>query len=74
MGYTTEHRGRRPNVVVPYTEQLLNTTCIGANQSSEGIRYSGVLAERFRCNVVIQEPLGSRKLERIKSIRLTRRH
>ena len=28
MGYTTEHRGRRPKVVVPGTGQFLNSTCI----------------------------------------------
>ena len=28
MGYTTEHRGRRPNVFVPGTGQFLDSTCI----------------------------------------------
>ena len=48
MGYTTEHRGRRPTVVVPDTGQFLNSTCIRTNQSREGIRYSAVLTERIR--------------------------
>ena len=48
MGYITEHRGRRPNVFVPGTGQFLNSTCIGTNQSSEGIIYSTVITERIR--------------------------
>ena len=48
MGYTTEHRGRRPTVVVPDTGQLLNTSCVRTNQSSEGIRYNAALTERIR--------------------------
>ena len=48
MGYITEHRGRRPNVVVPITGQFMNSTCIRTNQSSEDIRYSAVLTERIR--------------------------
>ena len=35
MGYTAEHRGRRPKVVVPGTGQFLNLTCIRTNQSRE---------------------------------------
>ena len=58
MGYTTEHRGRRPNVFVFGTGQFLNSTCIRTNQSSEGIRYIAVLTEKLADNVVIQEPLG----------------
>ncbi len=34
----TEHRGRRPKVVVPGTGQFLNSTCIRTNQSNKGIR------------------------------------
>ena len=59
MGYTTEHRGRRPNVFVPSTGQFLNSTC---NQSSEDIRYTIIVLssqKEFVDNVVIQEPLGS---------------
>ena len=49
MGYTTEHRGRRPTVVVPDTGQFINSTCIRTNQSREGIRYiSAVLTEIIR--------------------------
>ena len=48
MGYTTEHRGRIPNIVVPGTGQFLNSTCIRTNQNSEGIRYSAVLTEIIR--------------------------
>ena len=44
-GYTTEHRGRRPTVVMSDIGQFLNSTCIRTNQSSEGIRYSAVLTE-----------------------------
>ena len=42
MGYTTEHRGRRPKVVVPSSGQFLNSVGlrIRTNQSSKGIRYS----------------------------------
>ena len=47
MGYTTEHRGRIPKVVVPGTGQFLNSTCIRNNQSIEGIRYSVVFTERI---------------------------
>ena len=43
MGFSTEHRGRGPKVVVPGTGQFLNSTYIGTNQSSEGIRHSAVL-------------------------------
>ena len=48
MGFSTEHRGRGPNVCVPGTGQFLNSTCIRTNQSSEGIRYSVVLTEIIR--------------------------
>ena len=48
MGYITEYKGRRLNVVVPSTGQFLNSTCIRTNQSSEDIRYSAVLTERIR--------------------------
>ena len=48
MGYTTEHRCRRPTVFVPDTGQFLDSTCIRTNQSSEDIRYSAVLTERIR--------------------------
>ena len=48
MGYTKENMGRRQNVVVPDTGQLLNSTCIITNQSRNGIRYSIVLIERIR--------------------------
>ena len=43
MGFSTEHRGRGPKVVVPGTGQFLNSTCIRTNQISEGIRYSAFL-------------------------------
>ena len=59
MGNTTEHRGRRPNVFVPGTEQFLNSTCIRTNQSNKDIRYSAILTERTVDNVEIKEPLGS---------------
>ena len=59
MGYTTEHRCRRPNVFVPGTGQFLNSTCIRTNQSSECVRYSADLTEIFVDNVAIQEPLDS---------------
>ena len=45
MGYTTEHMGRIPKVVVPNTGQCLNSACIITNQSSKGIRYSVVFTE-----------------------------
>ena len=45
MGYTTEHRDRRPSVFVPSTGQFLISACIRTNQSSEGIIYSVVLTE-----------------------------
>ena len=48
MGYTTEHRGRRPKVFVPGTGQFLNSTCIRTNQSNKDIRYSAILTERTR--------------------------
>ena len=46
MGYIKEHRGRRPNVFMPSTGQVLNSTCIRTNQSSED--NSAVLTERIR--------------------------
>ena len=58
MGYTTEHRGRRPKVCVPSTGQFLNSACIRTNQSSTGIIVLSSQKE-FVDNVVIQEPLGS---------------
>ena len=48
MGYTTEHMGRIPKVHVPDTGQLLNSTCIITNQSSESSIYSAVLIEIIR--------------------------
>ena len=48
MGYTIEHRGRRPKVVVPSTGQFLNSAWIRTNQSSKGIRYSAILTEGIR--------------------------
>ena len=48
MRFTTEHRGRGPNVVVSGTGQFPNSTCIRTNQSSEGIRYSAILTDRIR--------------------------
>ena len=48
MGYTTEHRGRIPNVFVPGTGQFLNSTCIRTNQSNKDIIYSANLTERTR--------------------------
>ena len=59
MGFTTEHRGREPEVFVPGTGQFLTSTCIRTKQSSNGIIYSAVLRKEFVVNVVIQEPLGS---------------
>ena len=35
-------------VVVPGTGQFLNSTCIGTNQSSDGIVYSAVFTEIIR--------------------------
>ena len=46
--FTTEHRGRGPNVVVPGTGQFPNSTCIRTIPSSEGIRYSAVITEIIR--------------------------
>ena len=48
MGFSSEHRGRGLKVFVPGTGQLLNSTCIRTNQSSEGIIYSVVLTEIIR--------------------------
>ena len=48
MGYTSEHRGRIPTIVVPGTRQFPNSTCVRTNQSSEGIGYNDVLTERIR--------------------------
>ena len=59
MGYTTEHRGRRPEVFVPGTGQFLNSTCIRTNQSNKGIRYSAIFTERTRRQRRKKEPLGS---------------
>ena len=48
MRFTTEHRGRRPKVVVLGTGKCLKSTCIRTNQSSKGIRYSVDLTELIR--------------------------
>ena len=48
MGFSTEHRGRGPKVVVPGIGQFLISICIRTNQSSEDIRYSAVLTEIIR--------------------------
>ena len=48
MGYTAEHRARRPTVVGPGTGQFLNSTYIRTNQSNKDIRYSAILTERTR--------------------------
>ena len=48
MGYTTEHRGRRPTVFVPATGQFLVSTNIITNQCHKGIIYSAILTERTR--------------------------
>ena len=39
MGYATEHRGRRPTIVLPGTGQLLTQHVleVRTNQNSEGI-------------------------------------
>ena len=56
----TEHRGRRPKVVVPGTGQFLNSTCIRTNQSNKGIRYIVLSSQKELVdNVNIKEPLGS---------------
>ena len=47
MGYTTEHMGRRPAVIVPSTGQFPNSTCVKTNQSNDGVRYSVVFTERM---------------------------
>ena len=55
MGYTTEHRGRRPNMCVPSTRQFLNSACIRTHQSSKGIRDIVLSSQKeFVDNVVIQ--------------------
>ena len=60
MGYTTENRGRSPNVFVPSTGQFLNSACIRTNQSTKGIIYIVLSSQKeFVDNVEIQEPLGS---------------
>ena len=63
MGYTTEHRCRRPKVFVPDTGQFLDSTCIRTNRAARilDIGPSIVLSSQkeFVDNVVIQEPLGS---------------
>ena len=61
MGYTAVHRGRRPNVVVPDTRQLLNTTCIRLEPTrAASVLYIVLSSQKeFVDNVVIQEPLGN---------------
>ena len=59
MGYTTEHRCRRPNVFGPGTGQFLNSTCIRTNQSNKGIRYSAILTERTRRQRRNKRTMGS---------------
>ena len=64
MGYTTEYRGRRPNVFVSGTGQFLNATYVRTNERREGIigiDHNIVLSSHneFVDNAVIQEPLGS---------------
>ena len=59
MGYTTEHRGRRPKVVVPGTGQFLNSTCIRTNQSNKYIIYSAILTERTRRQCRNKRTIGS---------------
>ena len=60
MGYITEHRGRRPNVVVPSTGQYLNSTCV--LEPTRAARILDIVLSsqtEFVDNVVIKEPLGS---------------
>ena len=47
MGYSTEHRVRRPAVIVPSTGQFPNSTCVKTNQSNDGIIHSVVFTERI---------------------------
>ena len=54
MGHTTEHRGRGPNVYVPNTGQLIQSTCIRNNQSSKSVRYIGVFTEINLLTIIIQ--------------------
>ena len=54
MGYTTEHRGRRPKVVVPGTGQFLNSTCIITNQSNKGIIYIVISSQKELVDVNIK--------------------
>ena len=60
--FTTEHRGRGPNVVVPGTGQFLNSTCIRTNQSRKSIRYSAVIPERSRRQRRNTRTIGQQKI------------
>ena len=58
MGYTTEHGGRRPKVVVPSTGKCLNSACIRTNQSNKGIIIIVVSSQKeFVDNLRGQQPL-----------------
>ena len=54
MGYTTNHRGRRPKVCVPGTHHVLEPT--RAERVLDIVLSS---QKEFVDNVIIQEPLGS---------------
>ena len=59
MGYTTEHRGRRPTVVVPSTGQFLNSALLEPTRAARVLDIVLSTKKEFVGNVVIQEPLGS---------------
>ena len=51
MGYTSEHRGRRPKVFVSGTGQFLNSTCIRTRVRTEPSKPSNVLEFVFSVQV-----------------------
>ena len=61
MGYTTEHRGRRPKVLCLVQDNFL-TQHVHVLEPTRAARvlYIGLSSQKeFVDNVVIQEPLGS---------------
>ena len=59
MGYTTEHRGRIPKVVVPGTGQFLDSKCQKPTRATSVLDIVLSSQKELVDNVKIKEPLGS---------------
>ena len=59
MGFTTEHRGRGPNVVCLVQDNFLTQQVLEPTRAARVLHIVLSSQKEFVDNVVIQEPLGS---------------